>query len=58
MKDEKDIVIKSLYPDYVFIKTVLDKPTFEQQYRKIFEMVEGIAALLEIRDIYVFDDSE
>lgn len=51
-KDKKTYLIKELYPDYVFIKTKLDKDEFNNQFKKLFETIEGLIELIDYKDVY------
>lgn len=51
-KDKRSYVIKDLYPDYVFIKSKLDKDEFDERFKEFFRTIEGLVELLEYKDVY------
>lgn len=55
---ELKFLIKELYPDYVFIKSKLDKDEFANQFKKLFETIEGLIELINYKDVYplTFDE--
>ena len=54
----KDYIIKDLYPDYLFIKTSLDKDEFYEEYKDFFGSINGIAEMLDYDDVYAFNQEE
>ncbi len=51
-KDKKVYLIKELYPDYVFIKSKLDKDEFENHFKELFEIIEGLVEMIDYKDVY------
>lgn len=58
IKGVKDYVIKDLYPDYVFIKSMLDKEEFEKRFKDFFKTVDGFVDLLEYKEVYSLKKDE
>lgn len=51
IKGKKDYILKDLYPDYVFIKTFLDKKQFDELYKDFFRSINGFAWLLDYDEV-------
>lgn len=58
IKGVKDYVVRDLYPDYVFIKSQLNKEEFEKQFNNFFKTVEGFVDLLEYDEVYSLKKEE
>lgn len=58
IKGIKDYVVKDLYPDYVFIKSDLNKDEFEHKFKSFFNTVEGFVDLLEYDEVYSLTKEE
>ena len=54
----KEFVVKELYPDYVFIKSNLDKETFDERFKEYFKTIRGLVDLLEYKDTYPLTSNE
>ncbi len=57
-KNKKIYLIKELYPDYVFIKSKLDKDEFENHFKKLFETIEDLVEMLDYKDVYPLTSEE
>ena len=53
-----EFVVKELYPDYVFIKSNLDKETFVERFKEYFKTIRGLVDLLEYKDTYPLTSNE
>lgn len=51
-RDKRTYVIKELYPDYVFIKSKLNKDEFDKKFKVFFRTIKGLIELLDYQDIY------
>lgn len=51
-------LIKELYPDYVFIKSDLDKDSFDKRFKEFFKSISGLVDLLEYADVYPLNNEE
>lgn len=58
IKGKKNYIIKDLYPDYVFIKSEMDQLEFNERFKEFFKSIDGIAQLLEFKDVYVLKTEE
>lgn len=54
----KEYQISSLYPDYIFIKTSMEKDEFNEKYKEVFQSIKGFADLLEYKDVIALDPHE
>lgn len=55
---ELKFLIKELYPDYVFIKSKLDKESFGKRFKEFFKSIKGLIDLLEYEDVYPLNIEE
>lgn len=51
-------LIKELYPDYVFIKSDLDKESFDKRFKEFFKSINGLVDLLEYEEVYPLSSEE
>lgn len=58
VKGVKDYVVKELYPDYVFIRTKLNKTEFEHEFKDFFTSVAGFVDVLEKDGVYALNEQE
>lgn len=55
---EARFLLKELYPDYVFIKSNLDKDRFNKQFKGFFKTIDGLIEILDYEDVYPFNIDE
>lgn len=55
---ERKFLIKELYPDYVFIKSSLDKENFDKRFKEFFKSISGLIDILEYEDVYPLNKEE
>jgi len=58
VKSIKDYVIKEVYPNYIFLKSPLNKKEFKDKYGTLFKTISGLVDLLDYDDVYVLKQEE
>lgn len=51
-KVKDSYIIQDLYPDYVFIKSKLNKDEFNKVFKEFFYTIDGLVELLDYEDVY------
>ncbi len=51
-------IIQELYPDYVFIKSKLNKDEFNKMFKEFFCTIDGLIELLDYEDVYPLSQNE
>lgn len=51
IKGKKSYILQDLYPDYVFVKSSLNKKQFDEVYKEFFKSIGGFALLLEYDEV-------
>lgn len=57
-KVKNTYIIQELYPDYVFIKSILNKDEFSNLFKEFFHTIDGLIELLDYEDVYPLNQDE
>lgn len=57
-KGVKDYVVKDVYPEYVFVKSELNRAEFDHKFKDFFASVAGFVDVLEKEDVYPLSNQE
>lgn len=57
-KIRNSYIIQELYPDYVFIKSKLNKEEFDKMFKEFFHTIDGLIELLHNEDVSPLSSDE